>query len=68
MTIQEKAKKLLKVLESADYRYKIAEIVARTANDSLRHNSSQIVERAYKIRFGRDQETIGKSETESESA
>jgi len=63
MTIQEKAKKLLKVLEPTDYRYQIAEIVARTANDFLRHNSSQIVERAYKIYFGRDNE---KSETETE--
>jgi hypothetical protein len=59
MTIQEKAAKLLKVLDPTDYRYQIAETVSRTKSDFLRHNSCQIVERAYKIRFGRDNESAG---------
>lgn len=54
MTIQEKAKKLMKVLEPGDYRYVIAEIVSRTKNDFMRHNSALIVERSYRHFFGRD--------------
>jgi hypothetical protein len=52
MTIQDKAKKLLKILKPSDYRYVLAEIVSRTKTELLRNNSVLMVERTYAEYFG----------------